>query len=170
MSKAKLKKELEGMSREQLIDIILNAYSARKATKDYFEFFLNPDCDAMSEALREKILKEINRTKRGHQSKFRISVIKNLIKDFDSLDAGPKYILDLMLFSFNAVMAYSLMYYYTDTQDKAAVSLALSALKYADKHCMYDTALDVISKTLDNNKGSEKYLRDKVRAALTQQD
>lgn len=167
MSKAKLKKELEGMTRQQLIEIILNAYSARKATKEYFEFFLNPDVDAKLDEMRQKVLKEVTRSKRGHQSKFRVSVIKNIIKDFESLDPGPAYVLKLMLFSFNVVMAYSLMFYYTDTQDKAAISLAAAALKYADTHCLFDKTLAGINKILDNSEGSEKYLRDKVRSALT---
>ena len=45
MSKIKLKKELQNMSREQLLDIILNVYDARKEAREYFEFFLNPDSD-----------------------------------------------------------------------------------------------------------------------------
>ncbi|MDE5643478.1 MAG: hypothetical protein K2I56_08295, partial [Muribaculaceae bacterium] len=67
MSKAKLKKELELMSREQLIDIILNVYSARKEAKEYFEFFLNPDSDALLEKYRELVKKEVIRAKRGNR-------------------------------------------------------------------------------------------------------
>ena len=41
MSKIKLKKELQNMSREQLLDIILKVYDALKEAREYFEFFLD---------------------------------------------------------------------------------------------------------------------------------
>lgn len=49
MSKALLKKELAHLDRDQLVEVILNAYSSSKEAKDYFEFFLNPDAEALLE-------------------------------------------------------------------------------------------------------------------------
>ena len=43
MSKTTLKRELVNMDKEQLIELILEVYAARKDAKEYFEFFLNPD-------------------------------------------------------------------------------------------------------------------------------
>ena len=45
MSKIQLKKELQTMEAPQLREMILEAYSARKEIKEYFEFFLNPDIE-----------------------------------------------------------------------------------------------------------------------------
>lgn len=170
MSKAKLKKELELMSREQLIDIILNVYSARKEAKDYFEFFLNPDSDALLEKYRELVKKEVIRAKRGNRSKFRISVIKRLIKDFQSLDPGPEYVLRLLSYSFSLVMLYSLVLYYSNIQDKGALYLAKEILDYGDAHQLYDTAVRHVNNVLENERGSAAYLRKMIARELGHTD
>ena len=46
MSKAKLKKHLLSLTKEQITDIVLELYDARKEAKDYLEFYLAPDCNA----------------------------------------------------------------------------------------------------------------------------
>lgn len=43
MSKTALKKELDSLTREQIIEVILTAYSSNKSIKDYFDFFAMPD-------------------------------------------------------------------------------------------------------------------------------
>ena len=63
MSKLKLKKELSSLSKDEIIEVVARAYSARKEFRDYFEFFLNPDADKLYEKYRDAILREIGR---GH--------------------------------------------------------------------------------------------------------
>lgn len=46
MSKAKLKKHLLSLTKEQITDIVLELYDARKEAKEYLEFYLEPNCDA----------------------------------------------------------------------------------------------------------------------------
>ena len=46
MSKAKLKKYLQTLSKEQVIEVMLELYDARKEAKDYLEFYLTPDSNA----------------------------------------------------------------------------------------------------------------------------
>ena len=46
MPKAKLKKHLLSLTKEQITDIVLELYDARKEAKDYLEFYLAPDCNA----------------------------------------------------------------------------------------------------------------------------
>lgn len=166
MSKIKLKKELQGMSSEQLLDIILNVYDARKEAREYFEFFLNPDSDALLEKYSIAIQKEVLRAKRGNRAKFRISVIKNLIKNFQGFDPGPEYVLRLISFAFMQVMRCSRTLYYSNTQDNAAVTLAFAMLDYADKHLMFDRALKDIDHVLSDESASSTYLRQTVRRAL----
>lgn len=40
MSKAKLKRHLLSLTKEQITDIVLELYDARKEAKDYLEFYL----------------------------------------------------------------------------------------------------------------------------------
>ena len=46
MSKAKLKKYLQTLSKEQVIEVMLELYDARKEAKEYLEFYLTPDSNA----------------------------------------------------------------------------------------------------------------------------
>ena len=53
MSKAKLKKYLQTLSKEQVIEVTLELYDARKDAKKYLEFYLAPDSNAeIGEMLR----------------------------------------------------------------------------------------------------------------------
>ena len=45
MSKAQLKKHLSALTKEQIIEVILELYDARKEAKEYLEFYLNPNED-----------------------------------------------------------------------------------------------------------------------------
>ncbi len=49
MSKATLKKELKNFDADQLREILLDLYSARKESKEYPDFFVDHDIDAMIE-------------------------------------------------------------------------------------------------------------------------
>jgi len=42
MSKAKLKKELSSLTKEQLVEQILDLYDKNKAVKEFYDFYLNP--------------------------------------------------------------------------------------------------------------------------------
>lgn len=81
------------MSDEQLRQIILDAYDARPETKEYFEFFLNPDVDKLLEKLDAKLRKEFSRTKWG-RSKARVTVVKRALNDVLSLNPGAMVCID----------------------------------------------------------------------------
>lgn len=98
MSKLQLKKELSALSHDQLVELILEAYSARKDVKEYFEYFLNPDEHKLLEKYQKEVAKELSRTRRGGYSKARISVLKRLIGDFESFQPSLTARVDLMLF------------------------------------------------------------------------
>ena len=43
MSKATIKKLLRSMSKEQIIELVIEMYDARKEAKDYLEYYASPD-------------------------------------------------------------------------------------------------------------------------------
>ena len=43
MSKAQLKKHLLKLTQEEVIDVILELYDARKEAKEYLDFYMNPN-------------------------------------------------------------------------------------------------------------------------------
>ena len=58
MSKAKLKKYLQTLSKEQIIEVMLELYDARKEAKEYLEFYLAPDSNAELEKCKKAIRQE----------------------------------------------------------------------------------------------------------------
>lgn len=55
MSKIKLKKLFETLSKEEIIEAVLDMYSSRKEAKAYWDYFLDPDCLKMLEKAKKGI-------------------------------------------------------------------------------------------------------------------
>ena len=96
MTKAQLKKHLQKLPKEQVIEVILELYDARKEAKEYLDFYTNPNEDAKLEEYKQIIFNEFY-PKRG-EPKCRFSVCKKAISDFTKLKPSPSCIADLMLF------------------------------------------------------------------------
>ncbi len=58
MSKAALKRELKTLTKEEIIDVFLELYDARKEAKEYLEFFLTPNEEAELNRCKAIILAE----------------------------------------------------------------------------------------------------------------
>lgn len=141
MSKARLNKELQNMTADQLRQIILDAYDARPETKEYFEFFLNPDVEKLMEKFVKAFSKELNRMG-WSTSKARVSVLKRIIKDFESLDPGPDAVMDML---FRALQLMSMLEYnvnLTPVQEKFIGALAQKILTEAER-------LQIMSQTIE---------------------
>ena len=65
ITKAKLKKHLQSLPKEQVIEVVLELYDARKEAKDYLEFYLDPDSDAELEKCKKAIEQEFFSTPVG---------------------------------------------------------------------------------------------------------
>lgn len=57
MSKAQLKKQLKNYDANQLTEMILELYGSNKDVKEYLEFWLNPDSEALAEKYGGRMLK-----------------------------------------------------------------------------------------------------------------
>ena len=68
MGKLQLKKELALMSHEEIVQIVMDAYAARREVKEYFDFFLNPDIDKLRDKTLARIDREITRGKHGRST------------------------------------------------------------------------------------------------------
>ena len=143
MSKNALRKELLTFTGEQLVEVILNAYSASKETREYFEFFLNPDADALLEKKTEIIAKEIARSKRGY-SRARISNIRAVIKKFESFGVGAEMLGKLMIYTIRMLLAQSRYARYSDTLLNGTIKLANDYIALADKNGFATEALQNI--------------------------
>ena len=96
MSKAKLKKHLLALSKEEIISVVLDLYDARTEAKAYFEFYLTPDCTAELEKLRMRIVHEFFPV-RGLSENPSFAKCKKIVTDFAKMQASPDCVADLML-------------------------------------------------------------------------
>ena len=148
MSKNDLRRELLPLTREQLIDIITDAYSARKEIKAYFDFFVNPDVDKLSEKYQRDIAKELSRSKWG-RSKARISVINKLLKDFQGYNPGNEHVLALYYYAIQLLLLTEYQLTFTDTLYKGISKLILKALEMADEQGESSKAIEIFSRIID---------------------
>ena len=96
MSKAKLKKHLLALSKEEIVDVVLDLYDARTEAKAYFEFYLKPDSSAELEKLRVRIVHEFFPV-RGLPKNPSFAKCKKIVTDFAKMQASPDCVAELML-------------------------------------------------------------------------
>ena len=61
MSKAKLKKHMLSMTKEQVVDVMLELYSSSKEAKSWLEFYIEPDVKKELEKYKKAIRNQIGR-------------------------------------------------------------------------------------------------------------
>lgn len=145
MSKAALKKELATFTREQLVDVVLNVYSASPEAKAYFEFFLNPDGAALMEKKLEAARKEADRTRYGY-CKARVSVLRKLVKELEAFGVDQETVLTFVLEVFARLYVNSHYYYFTDTLVNGMCKFAAEAFIRGNK---MGCAQETINKLVD---------------------
>lgn len=97
MSKAKLKKHLQSLSKEQADNIILQLYSASNEAKAWLEFYIEPNSDAELEKYKKAIYRQCyDRNDWPKKPNFR--ECNKLVSAFKKLITDPHAIADLMLY------------------------------------------------------------------------
>ena len=158
MSKIALKKELMGLSREQIVDVVLTAYSSNKAIKDYFDFFTVPDVEKLYERFVRELTKEIMRGK-YHQSTARISRIKKSIKNFESFNPGVERVRDLRLLAVDMLVEQEKIKNYSDTLINGTLKLLNEAIAYADKNLIFDSTMQQVDRIIAETSDRSRYFR-----------
>jgi len=97
MSKIALKKQLQSLTNEQMIETVLEMYDKLKPVKEYLEYYLNPNEKEMFEKYKTIIVNEFYPKGKTAQPKTRFSVAKKAIADFKALKPSPELLGDLML-------------------------------------------------------------------------
>lgn len=166
MSKASLRKELLTFTGEQLVEVILNAYSSSKEAKEYFEFFLNPDVDALFEKKVDIIAKELNRSKRNY-SKARISRIRAAIKDFEAFGVGSEATGRLMYSAIRMLVGQYRYLNYPEALLKGTYKLVRDYIDYADSKGMTQEALEKLNSMIRETGLGTAGMREHIRIEVT---
>ena len=138
MSKATLKKELQKLTKEQLVEQILDLYDKNKSVKEFYNFYLNPASEKeLFEKYKQVICNEFY-PKRG-DPKTRFSVCKKAISDFKALSPSSELLADLMLTLAENACEFTHDFgdmwegYYTSAENNFE-----AALKFISKHNLLD--------------------------------
>lgn len=96
MSKFSLKKHLQSLTKEQIVEVVLDAYNNSKAVQEYFDFYLQPNEKEKIKKYKAIIEKEFD-IRNPMKSGLKYSVAKKAISEFASLKPSPEALADVML-------------------------------------------------------------------------
>lgn len=106
MSKSQVKKLLTGMSKEEVIDVMMELYDARKEARDYFDYYVNPNESSELEKFKKIVLKEFDDDiSRDPQCRF--SVCRKALSDFKKLSPSADTLAEAMVFYIERVYEFS---------------------------------------------------------------
>lgn len=151
MSKASLKKALKELDNDQLQELILEVYEALKPAKEYFEFFLNPNVEKLTEKYQKTIAKELGRVKR-RESKARVSVIKKAVKEYSAFGVDKRDVNNLRLWIIHQMLITFYHNYHTETQVNALKCFVQETMIDADQGGFYSEQLEKLLNVVDNTK------------------
>ena len=98
MSKLQLKKELQKLTKEQLIEQIAELYVTYKPVKKYYQTFMNPDnMQELFEKYKAIIVNKFNPKNISRNMRTCFPTAKKAIADFGALKPPPKLLADLMM-------------------------------------------------------------------------
>lgn len=106
MSKLKLKKHLQTLTKKQLEEQVIELYDKFKPVKTYFNFAFNPKEDKLLEDAKVKVSKEYFPTTK-RRAKLRRSTATKLIKHFQDLEMSANIIGELMCYAIEIALIYT---------------------------------------------------------------
>ncbi len=96
MSKLAIKKLLQSMTKAEIIEMVLELYSAQKEAKEYLDFFACPDEKGKLEEYKNIIREEFYPKKR-REPQTRFSVCRKAVSDFKKLKPSADALAELMI-------------------------------------------------------------------------
>ena len=148
MSKSQVKKLLAGMSKEEVINVVMELYDARKDARDYLDYYANPNETGELEKFKKIVLKEFD-DDLLHRPQCRFSVCRKALSDFKKLAPSEESLAEAMVFYVERVYEFSfcigdLWEQYYDS----AISNFRSALKFLVKNSLLETMMPRIVQIL----------------------
>ncbi len=128
MSKSKLRKKLETLPKDKVINLVMSLYDASKEAKTYLEFYITPNSYAEVERYK-KIIRNEFFPARGFSEKPSFATCRKAISEFKKLKPAPVCVADLMLYYIEQGCAYTMTFgdmwekYYTTLEDNFAKAM-----------------------------------------------
>lgn len=139
MSKPKLKKELQRLTKEQLIEQILDLCDKDKAVKEFYDFYLNPKKERELAVKYKKLIRKEFNVENPMRSTEKFSVAKRAIADFKGLQPSPEALADVMLYLPESACELTFSYGdYSEQFYNSAVNNYATALEFIIKNNLLD--------------------------------
>ena len=141
MSKSQVKKMLTGMGKEEVINVVMELYDARKVAREYLDYFANPNESNELEKFKRIVLKEFDDDGK-HNTQCRFSVCRKAQSDFKKLSPSVDTLAEAMVFYIERVYEFSfcagdLWEQYYDS----AISNFRSTLKFLTKNGLLESMM-----------------------------
>jgi len=139
MSKSSFKKELQKLTKEQLIAQILDLYEKNKAVKEFYNFYLNPRNEKELVKKYKKLIRKELHVENPERGGFKFSVAKCIISDFKDLQPTSKALADVMLYLPEYACEYT--YHHGDISEpfyNGAYNSFVATLKFLHKNDLLD--------------------------------
>lgn len=98
MSKTALKKELQKLTKEQLLEQVLDLYDKNRAVKEFYDFYLNPKNEKELVKKYKKLIRKEFNVENPMYCGEKFSVAKRAISNFRDLQPSPEALADVMLY------------------------------------------------------------------------
>lgn len=99
MSKASLKKELKNYSRQELTDLIIELYDRQKESREFLEYWLNPDIDKYIEKTKLAIDKIFATSTGTLRKNPKLAELKDIAKKFAVMVPDAELVSEIKVYS-----------------------------------------------------------------------
>lgn len=147
MSKTTLKKAIAQLTEEQLRGLILEVYEKSKESREWLNFFAEPDIDEKLEDYKAEAYKEVMRYKR-HLPMPRLAKLRKLIKKFSLFEPGDELVIEFQLYVFDCLCRVVAVSGNTLACLNVTNNILTDILKYIEKRKLVDEYLPALEKSL----------------------
>lgn len=171
MSKAKLKKYLQSLPQEHLVQVILDLYDARKEAKEYLEFFMDPDPKIALEKAKKDIYRNYFTPQGKPRAKMSVKTGNDIVNDFIKLDIPSEQVSDLMVYHVEVVLSRLVVRHIVrETAWTSAINVFRKASEFITAHNLRHLFERRIEKIVEYADYAPSYLRvaDRMKDELTE--
>ncbi len=86
------------MDRDEIVNVVMELYDARKEAKEYLEYWLNPDSEKELEKCRKLVDRQFFTPQGINRRSPSLPTINKIVKDFMSICYETERVADLLLF------------------------------------------------------------------------
>lgn len=155
------------MTKDQLIELILDHYSLRKDAKAFLVYFIDPNPTKLFEDFLTKSEKEIGRSKRGH-SKARISTIKRLYSNLESFQPGDDILLDAMFCLIKALAAKEKHVVFSTSLVNGTFYFIDKYLTLANRNYVLDNALSRLDELIEQPQNVRRSFKCTIKSHISE--